>query len=912
MLPELITQGQGAPQDILNIITGEAPYPGDMSMMNGTGQTSLSPFDEMLAMTGDPSVATEMARLSSAEKNEKAFIDQIIKENRLPDSAMSNVLGIDPKMAKMERNTMETGTPNIAALIQAVEEEMEFGNERGLSLEETVGNLAADFGVTPEQEKLVIEKIIQDQKSNPLSEVLGGQEVSGTPFMSFAPDSELQPPPELEQQAQGMPGPLPVRALQEGGIVNKPTITVLGEGGAEIVLSMDSPLVKSIIRELTNINERPPTERELVDAINYGQLGSNFLEGREYVMDPLVTPGEIRGYENVPLSELPLSEQYNTMIGIDHVPFKSDYNPFAKIPGDTPPPMSKGEFIQAASQMPPSQLFGQQVNTGIGMAGPLSGLGGIGAERDEFARKSTLFPDPTPTTPTSPTQDGEEAGDSGLTRGEKLLQIEPLASVLAHKEEWKETNRGLVDIQDRMKEGLTSYAQGAFHHDLAKTPVNRQKMLWDHYIGRIKDVLRDAPKPMEGQVYQNYEDVHPRTGEKRYRTVWVPGGHDIEEIDDKEQQIENEAMAIMAYWIEHDFPEGTIRDFWTSVYGNQLGSEEYLTTQTKGNIDKFKELFNRGVKTGNTYNPIGSFVTKPKNIIQTIQVGNYSIHLLDDIEDTTDIYVSNEHDQYKKFKIGADINIAEDQTNPYISFYGINIPILEGLTSISKDEEITGTGTTDTGTTDIGTTDTGLGGLEQGPATLPGILGTFMGDPAGLWSTVRQHQLFERGLAENPRWRRTITQGYIPTLGEYLLKGERQDWGEFLKGPYGAMEQDDKEQAWQNLVYTSRGLGSEEDKFSHELAGKYEAALTGDGDAQKAKNQTLAMIAARQNINPNSYIGFQEYNRIGELYDIHEAEQAYKGKPTGTFIDAYNNMYNMFTSPTGSEDIIATGSASVQ
>jgi len=41
----------------------------------------------------------------------------------------------------------------------------------------------------------------------------------------------------------------------------------------------------------------------------------------------------------------------------------------------------------------------------------------------------------------------------------------------------------------------------------------------------------------------------------------------------------------------------------------------------------------------------------------------------------------------------------------------------------------------------------------------------------------------------------------------------------------------DQKQAWQNLVYTSRGLGSEEDKFSHELAGKYEAALTGDGDA---------------------------------------------------------------------------------
>jgi len=155
-------------KDIMNVLTGQdtSDQMYDASMFGGPNGglgvgpgNQLSTFDEVMAATGDTEVAKEMAKLKAAEDKEQAVLNQIVKEGRLEDSAIKNVLDVDPGLIRMEQEARESGNVNLAAATQAVMDESDY-----MDLEELTDSYAAAFGVNKED---IVSKIKEITKGQP-------------------------------------------------------------------------------------------------------------------------------------------------------------------------------------------------------------------------------------------------------------------------------------------------------------------------------------------------------------------------------------------------------------------------------------------------------------------------------------------------------------------------------------------------------------------------------------------------------------------------------------------------------------------------------------------------------------------------------------------------------------------------
>ena len=189
MLPDMAMQGLD-PKDIMNVLTGQdtSDQMYDASMFGGPNgglgvgtESQLSEFDKVMAMTGDTEVAKEMAKLKAADDNEQAILNQIVKEDNLGDSAVKNVLGMNPSLIRMEEEAEMTGNVNLSAATQAVMDESDYMN-----LEELTDSYAAAFGVNKED---IVKEINKSQPN------LSSDEAVMQAISSQASEEPLIPPP---------------------------------------------------------------------------------------------------------------------------------------------------------------------------------------------------------------------------------------------------------------------------------------------------------------------------------------------------------------------------------------------------------------------------------------------------------------------------------------------------------------------------------------------------------------------------------------------------------------------------------------------------------------------------------------------------------------------------------------------
>jgi len=207
MLPDMAMQGLD-PKDIMNVLTGQdtSDQMYDASMFGGPNgglgvgtESQLSEFDKVMDMTGDTEVAKEMAKLKAADDNEQAILNQIVKEDKLGDSAVKNVLGMNPSLIRMEQEAEMTGNVNLSAATQAVMEESDYTD-----LEELTDSYAAAFGVNKEDIVSNIKEITKGQPD------LSSDEAVMQAISSQASEEPLIPPPP-----QLLPTPPPMSAVAQ-------------------------------------------------------------------------------------------------------------------------------------------------------------------------------------------------------------------------------------------------------------------------------------------------------------------------------------------------------------------------------------------------------------------------------------------------------------------------------------------------------------------------------------------------------------------------------------------------------------------------------------------------------------------------------------------------------------------------
>lgn len=163
-------------------------------------------------------------------------------------------------------------------------------------------------------------------------------------------------------------------------------------------------------------------------------------------------------------------------------------------------------------------------------------------------------------------------------------------------------------------------------------------------------------------------------------------------------------------------------------------------------------------------------------------------------------------------------------------------------------------------------------------------IGTFEGDPGGLYRAIQQSQLSDaRSL--NPYFQQQIGAGLTPTLGRYMLADPvgTGTFADYLRQGT-APDQAEMSRNWADAVRASRGLISGDPSISGQVS-DYRGLLVGD----YARANAIAMARAKMG-GYRGWRGEAQERALKNLYDIYAARARANVQAPGGYLSYLSDL----------------------